>query len=177
MRFLVLALTGCTLGGTARVEGSLDLGGRATYRASVDPGFGATGLADANDVCHTRALIVLFTFGGGWGSDGPFFATGLEGATVPAPGGGFGYSFGLRTRMDRKCVRWSFGYGVSRLVAQIGAEQRSDSFGPNPQLTRAFHTASGFAGFASCDGDSSFHAMLGAAYEVGIAELLFAPGP
>jgi len=60
MRLLVLALTGCTVGGTARVEGSLDLGGPATYRASVEPGVGVTGLADANDVCHTRALIVLW---------------------------------------------------------------------------------------------------------------------
>jgi len=172
-----MLFTGCTVGGAARLEGSLDIGGPATYRASLDPGIGLTRVDPPDDVANAKALIILTTIGGGWGSDGWFWSAGLGGVTVPRPGGGFGLAWGIRARLDGHCGRWSIGIGAAHVVAQLRAEDYNDGFGPNPRLTRMYHDATAFAGFAACDGGSTFRAMVGAAYELGLGALLFAPGP
>jgi hypothetical protein len=172
---LLIALAGCTLGVAGRMEVAYDVGGAPTVRASVDPAIGTTALAQAGDVAHQPAVFALLSVGVGWSSDGAVATFGLDAVGVPAPGGGLGAVGGLRVRLDRRCVRWSLGGGAAALLAQVRAEDRADAFGPNPRLTRAYQDATAFVGWASCD--ERVRAMIGAAYEVGVAELLFAPGP
>lgn len=178
-RLLALALLqACTVGAAGRIEAMYE--GRGGHVAgSVVPATGGAGIANAGggDVAHERGVFGLVGIGGGWGAGHPFLEVSIQAIDVAGEGGGVGFAGGIRTRVDRSCVRWSFGAGVVALVAQLRAENRVDQFGPNPRVTRVYHDLTALAGYTTCDSGTGFAGHLGLAYELGVAELLFAPGP
>lgn len=172
---LALALASCTVGASGRMELAYD--GAPRVAVSVEPAIGVTSFEDpASSVATQDAIVGLLRFGLGWSNDGVFVLAGLEVLTVPAPGHGAGFTGGFRVRVDPRCVRWSVGGGATALLAQLRADDRVDSFGPNPRVTRAYQDATAFVGWRACD-DDRLRAMIGVAYEAGVSELLFAPGP
>jgi hypothetical protein len=174
---LALVATGaCTLGAAGRMEMSYDFDDAPLVRASADGSVGATAFQMADQASTQEATFALVRFGVGWGATGAFAEVAIEAIAVPAPGGGTAPAAGLRVRFDADCVRWSIGLGGARLIAQTHAEDLVDPFGPNPRVTRVYQAATAFAGFQACDRTGT-RGMIGAAYEAGIAKLLFAPGP
>jgi hypothetical protein len=176
-----LAMTACTFAGAARLEAVFDHPGTPNVRAMVDPAIGVTKMDELTDVGHQAANFVLLSAGIGWGTDGVFATGGLDVVRVPAPGQGIGAEAGVRVRFDlHRCLRWSIGAGPTGLLEQLRAENRVDAYGPNPRVTRVYHDATAFAGWSSCDWKMAraFESpIVGVSYEVGVAELLFAPGP
>ncbi len=180
MRAIVLAgmaCAACTVGGRARVEATLDDHGRRDAAVSLGPAVGASGFDQPTDVAHQAGWFSLFGFGLGWGTArGAFAEAFFEVVGVPGCNGGVGGAFAYHIRIDARCTRFTWGAGVVGLLAQLRADDNPDQFGPNPHVERVFHEAGAFAGFSSCNsgGDT---AAFGVDYEVGLADLLFAPGP
>ena len=178
---LVFAMPACTFGGATRFEAAFDRVGAPKVRASVDPSVGVTKMDELTDVGHQTANFVLASVGIGWGTDGAFVTAGLDIVRVPAPGQGIGAVAGARVRYDlHNCLRWSVGVGPAGLIKQLRADNNVDPFGPNPRVTRVYHDGTVFAGWSSCGwrmARAFSEPTIGLSYEVGVAELLFAPGP
>jgi hypothetical protein len=177
VRWIAIVLTGCTLGAQARFAAIYEPDGRAHETISAAPDLGITSFQQLTDVAHQEAVFLLAYAGFGWSTLGQWSGEfGFEVAGIPGAGGGTGFVSSMHIEIDRQCVRWSFGGGPATLLSQLDADDHPDAFGPNPRVTRVYHDLTMFAGWTSCEGSgTSPHA--GVAYEVGVAKLLFAPGP
>jgi len=173
----LLLVAACTVGAAGRMELSYDGGGAPDVRASAQGGVGITSIAMPETASRQTVTFILLSVGVGWGTDGGFLTVAVEGENVPPPGeGSTGIVAGYRMRISPRCVHWAIELGGARLIEQTHADDRSDEFGPNPSLTRAYQDANGFVGWDACD-DRGSGVTVGAAYDVGIAKLIFAPGP
>jgi hypothetical protein len=156
------------------MELAYDFHGAPEVRASVQGGVGITAIAEPASASRQTVTFVLLSVGGGWGSGGAFFACALEGMAVPPPGeGSTGIVIGERFLINPQWTRWTLEVGGARLVEQTYADDAVDEFGANPRLTRVYQDATVFVGADFEHG----RATVGAAYELGMSKLLFAPGP
>jgi hypothetical protein len=164
----------CTVGAAGRMELAYHFHGAPDVRASAQGGVGITAIAMPDTASRQTVTVVLMSVGGGWGTDGPFLVAALEGTVIPPPGeGSTGIVVQERIYIRPSSAEWSLGVGGARLVEQTHAEDTVDQFGANPRLTRVYQDAIAFIGVDFNDP----RATIGVAYDVGIAKLLFAPGP
>jgi hypothetical protein len=171
-----LAASACTVGAAGRAELSYDFDGAPDVRASVQGGTGIT-YAPTGLAWRETVTFLLFSVGGGWGTDGPFLTFAGEIVTVPPPGAGStGLVLALRQRIDpRRCMHVSFEVGGARIITQSHDERDIGPWGADEKLTRWYHDANVFVGLDECPGGERVH--VGGAYDVGMAKLFFTPGP